>query len=76
MRKIIVVPAVFIGCLIVIWVGNVAAADMPSQELLAPTLTASAKQLENEQAANSDGQGTNTQNILAAETPACTLPAS
>ena len=76
MRKIIVVPAVFIGCLIVIWVGTVAAADMPSQGLLAPTLTASAKQLENEQAANSDGQRANTQKSLAAETPACALPAS
>lgn len=40
MRRIIVIPAVFIGCLIVIWVGTVAAANMPSQELLAPTQTA------------------------------------
>lgn len=40
MRRIIVVPAVFIGCLIVIWVGTVAAAKMPSEELLAPTQTA------------------------------------
>ncbi|MBG0784656.1 MAG: transglycosylase SLT domain-containing protein [Anaerolineaceae bacterium] len=40
MRRIIVVPAVFIGCLIVIWVGTVAASKMPSQELLAPTQTA------------------------------------
>jgi len=44
MRKIIVIPAVFIGCMIVIWVGTVAAARMPSQELLAPTLTAGAPQ--------------------------------
>lgn len=40
MRRIIVVPAVFIGCLIVIWVGTVAAANMPSEERLAPTQTA------------------------------------
>jgi len=39
MRRIIVIPAVFIGCLVVMWVGTVAAANMPSQELLAPTLT-------------------------------------
>jgi soluble lytic murein transglycosylase-like protein len=43
MRRIIVIPAVLIGCLIVIWVGTVAAAQMPPQELLAPTLTASAQ---------------------------------
>jgi len=42
MRRIIVVPAVLAGCLIVIWVGTVAAAQMPPQSLLAPTLTASA----------------------------------
>jgi soluble lytic murein transglycosylase-like protein len=43
MRRIIVMPAVLVGCLIVIWVGTVAAAQMPSQALLAPTLTASAQ---------------------------------
>ncbi|MFN2234493.1 MAG: lytic transglycosylase domain-containing protein [Anaerolineales bacterium] len=37
MQRTIVIPAVFIGCLIVIWVGTVAAAQMPSQELLVPT---------------------------------------
>ena len=40
MRRIIVIPAVFIGCLIVIWIGTVAAAKMPPQEIMAPTLTA------------------------------------
>jgi hypothetical protein len=40
MRRIIVIPAIFVGCLIVIWIGTVAAARMPSQELLAPTQTA------------------------------------
>lgn len=39
MKRVIVVPAVFVGCLIVIWVGTVAAVHMPSQELLAPTMT-------------------------------------
>jgi soluble lytic murein transglycosylase-like protein len=43
MRRIIVIPAVLVGCLIVIWVGTVAAAQMPSGALLAPTLTASAQ---------------------------------
>lgn len=43
MRRIVVIPAVVVGCLIVIWVGTVAAAQMPPQGLLAPTLTASAK---------------------------------
>lgn len=40
MRRIIVVPAIFIGCVIVIWVGTVAISKMPSQELMAPTQTA------------------------------------
>lgn len=40
MRRIIVVPAIFLGCLIVIWVGTVAASKMPSQAVLAPTQTA------------------------------------
>ena len=43
MRQIIVVPAVFIGCLVVIWVGTTAAANMPSQAALAPTQTALAE---------------------------------
>lgn len=43
MRRIIVIPAVFIGCMIVVWVGTVAAVNMPSQEILAPTQTAAAK---------------------------------
>ncbi|HEY9121506.1 MAG TPA: transglycosylase SLT domain-containing protein [Brevefilum sp.] len=43
MKRTIVIPAVFIGCLIVIWVGTVAASHMPSQELLAPTQTAVAQ---------------------------------
>ncbi len=43
MRRIVVLPAILIGCLIVIWVGTVAAAKMPDQDTLAPTLTASAQ---------------------------------
>ena len=39
MRRIIVVPAVFIGCLIVIWFGTIAADNMPSPESLSPTQT-------------------------------------
>ena len=42
MRRIIVFPAVIVGCMIVIWIGTVATAPMPPQTLLAPTLTASA----------------------------------
>ena len=44
MKRVVVVPAIFIGCLIVIWVGTVAAAHMPSQELLGPTITAIAQE--------------------------------
>lgn len=43
MKRTIVIPAVFVGCLIVIWVGTVAASHMPSQALLAPTKTAISK---------------------------------
>jgi hypothetical protein len=59
MRKIIVIPAVFIGCLIVIWIGTVAAASMPPQEIMAPTLTAvvvkAAGVADQEQISSSDG---------------------
>lgn len=40
MKRIIVIPAVFLGCLIVIWIGTVAASQMPSDVIMAPTLTA------------------------------------
>ena len=43
MRRVVVIPAVIIGCLIVIWVGTVAAASMPTGETVAPTLTAVAE---------------------------------
>ena len=43
MRRIIVIPAVLIGCLIVVWLGTVAASRMPSEVLLAPTQTALAE---------------------------------
>lgn len=58
MKRTIVIPAVFIGCLIVIWVGTVAASHMPSQELLAPTQTAVA------QAAQSVSNGGNSPESL------------
>jgi soluble lytic murein transglycosylase-like protein len=44
LRRIVVIPAVLAGCLVVIWIGTVAAVQMPPQALLAPTLTASAVQ--------------------------------
>jgi len=55
MHRTIVFPAIFIGCLIVIWVGTVAAAHMPPQELLAPTLTAIAENLSQNPAAHPAG---------------------
>lgn len=42
MRRIVVIPAVMAGCMIVIWIGTVAAIQMPPQAQLAPTLTAQA----------------------------------
>lgn len=69
MRRIIVIPAVFIGCLIVIWVGTVAAANMPSQEVLAATLTA--LEAEAKSASNEP------EPVLQSEAPdACSLPTS
>ncbi len=75
MRRIIVIPAVLIGCLIVIWVGTVAAARMPPQAQLAPTLTSRVADL---QASNSPQA--NPEANLAIQAPqanlSCTLPAS
>ena len=76
MHRIVVIPAVFIGCLIVIWVGTVAASQMPSQELLAPTMTA-AVQLT--QSASSNGQTPEYQNVgetISSEPQTCSLPGS
>jgi len=52
MKRTIVFPAVFAGCLIVIWIGTVAASHMPSEVLLAPTMTAitQATQISNDRA--------------------------
>jgi soluble lytic murein transglycosylase-like protein len=70
MRRIIVVPAVFIGCLIVIWVGTVAASKMPSQALLGPTQTAiSAAQNESEQPAQAVPVENNSGCSLSAQYP-------
>ncbi len=71
MRRIIVLPAVFIGCMVVIWVGTVAAANMPSQDILASTVTAAASEVQ----AASDEQDSASKG-LSSETKACTLPAS
>ena len=70
MQRIIVIPAVLIGCLIVIWVGTVAAAQMPPQALLAPTLTAAA-----ETNTESDHAGQGYEGAPEAHnTPSCSLP--
>ena len=42
MRRIVVIPAVLAGCMLVIWIGTVAAAQMPPLVQLEPTLTAQA----------------------------------
>ena len=76
MRRIVVIPAVFIGCLVVIWVGTVAASQMPSQALLAPTMTA-AVQLT--QSASSNEESSDYQNVgeIQSSTPqTCSLPGS
>jgi soluble lytic murein transglycosylase-like protein len=68
MRRTIVIPAVFVGCLIVIWVGTVAAATMPSQELLVPTpkeITAASQQ--------SGSQPNGEQEIVENPAPSCVL---
>ncbi len=82
MRRIIVIPAVFIGCLVVIWVGTVAAAGMPAEELLSPTMTAAVlTQPETQEAAvsaeneKSGVKTTQTGEIPLENTP-CTLPLS
>jgi len=76
MRRIIVIPAVFIGCLIVIWVGTVAAANMPSQELLAPTTTAMAEETQAASALREGSAQEGKQKGLAVEDQACSLPVS
>ena len=40
MRRIMVVPAVIVGCLLVIWVGTTASVSMPPPEQIVQTLTA------------------------------------
>ena len=73
MRRTFIVPAVFIGCLIVIWVGTVAAAKMPPIAQLAPTLTAAAE-------SNPDAGRTDQDDKQEPEFPiissGCSLPAS
>lgn len=75
MRRIIVIPAVIVGCLIVIWVGTVAAAQMPPQALLAPTLTAAAH--EHLSTSDSDLSPENSTALqVYSENVDCSLPAS
>lgn len=76
MRKIIVIPAVLVGCLIVIWVGTVAAANMPSEELLSPTLTAGAQTDQESPADNTHANQNTSAKNLAHETQPCSLPGS
>jgi len=76
MRRIIVIPAVFIGCLIVIWVGTVAAANMPSQELLAPTTTAIPEATQAASTSREDISKISSQKGLTSEDQACSLLAS
>lgn len=76
MRRIIVIPAVFIGCMIVIWVGTVAAAQMPSPELLAPTLTAGAPQPGIALASAAGDEQNNAWVSQLDQTPPCTLSES
>jgi soluble lytic murein transglycosylase-like protein len=87
MRKIIVIPAVFIGCLVVIWVGTVAAAGMPAEALLSPTMTAAALEqpvsqeapvIEAAAGAETEKAGAKTAQTAAppAENTSCTLPLS
>ncbi len=71
MRRIIVVPAVFVGCLIVVWIGTMAAAKMPSQEIMAPTLTAIAEKT----GGNTQEQHLSTAANEGVETRACSLSA-
>lgn len=75
MRRIIVLPAVFIGCMIVIWVGTVAAANMPSQDILSSTATAHAAASQTASPSLSDEQN-NGQKSLSDDTQTCSLPAS
>ena len=72
MQRIIVIPAVLIGCLIVIWVGTVAAAQMPPQALLAPTLTAAAEANTEAGRAGQDAE----EAPAVHNNPSCSLPAS
>lgn len=73
MRRIIVIPAVFIGCLIVVWVGTVAAANMPTQEILAPTQTAAAKTASLKSADAHEGEEETPEPV--ADNTSCTLSA-
>ena len=76
MQKIIVLPAIFIGCMVVIWVGTMAAASMPSQELLAPTLTAAANFASANISDDRTGDAADANKSRATSAQSCTLAAS
>jgi len=76
MHRIVVIPAVLIGCLVVIWVGTVAASQMPSQELLAPTITAAAQLTQASTVIGQASDQKNTADVSFSEPLVCTLPGS
>lgn len=77
MRRILVIPAVFVGCLIVIWVGTVAAAKMPDQGLLAPTSAAALTAVPLAEDTLAEVQVTSSETSSPrVNTPPCTLPTS
>jgi soluble lytic murein transglycosylase-like protein len=75
MRRIVVIPAVVIGCMIVVWIGTIAAANMPPQDLLASTTTAHAEINQTASSALSGEQEAN-QKHFSGGPQACSLPAS
>lgn len=76
MRRIVVIPAVFIGCLVVIWVGTVAASQMPSQALLAPTMTAAVQLTQSASSNELSNEYQNVGDTIRSEPQTCTLPGS
>jgi len=76
MRRIIIFPAVFVGCMVVIWIGTMASVVMPSQALLAPTLTARAKFEQSDVQDDEMIEMASAENTLHDESSQCSLPSS
>jgi hypothetical protein len=82
MKRIIVIPAVFIGCLIVIWVGTVAAAGMPVENVLTPSPAVSTEDNPSSmEETTANGQPKSQESAAIGESAAnpdqnCTLPTS